>query len=46
MLTRVDKPITGMSAFQTQFHPDKVLMIGGPGLPWQEFLQINPTILF
>lgn len=36
----------GMSAFQKQFNPDKVLLIGDSGLPWQEFLKINPSSLF
>lgn len=35
-----------MSAFQKQFNPDKVLLIGDSGLPWQEFLKINPSSLF
>lgn len=40
------KPTAGMSVFQTRFHPDKVLLIGGTGLSWQEFLKINPAALF
>ncbi len=40
------KPTTGMAAFQKQFQPAKVLLVGGSGLPWQEFLQINPVQLF
>ena len=38
--------LSGLSAFQKQFNPDKVLMIGDKGLPWQEFLKINPVDLF
>lgn len=37
---------SGMSAFQKAFNPDKVLLIGNAGLPWQDFLQINPVTLF
>jgi len=37
---------TGMSAFQKKFNPDKVLMIGNNGLPWQDFLKLNPISLF
>jgi predicted AAA+ superfamily ATPase len=37
---------TGMSAFQKKFNPDKVLMIGNSGLPWQDFLKLNPMSLF
>ncbi len=40
------KPTTGMGAFQAQFHPDKVLLVGGSGLPWQDFLKMNPVQLF
>ncbi len=36
----------GMQAFKKQFNPDKVLLIGNSGLPWQELLQINPNDLF
>ena len=37
---------SGMAAFQKEFKPDKVLLIGSSGLPWQTFLQMNPTELF
>lgn len=37
---------TGMSAFQKKFNPGKVLMIGDGGLPWQDFLKLNPMSLF
>ncbi len=37
---------TGMQVFQKKYNPDKVLLIGKNGLPWQEFLQINPVALF
>ena len=36
----------GMSAFQKAFNPDRILLIGNAGLPWQEFLQLNPATLF
>lgn len=36
----------GMGTFKTQFNPDKVLLVGSSGLPWQEFLKINPADLF
>ena len=36
----------GLSAFKKIFNPDKVLLVGNSGLPWQEFLQINPVELF
>jgi hypothetical protein len=27
-------------------NPEKVLMIGNSGLPWQDFLKLNPMSLF
>lgn len=38
--------LSGLSAFQKQFNPDKVLLVGDKGLPWQEFLKINPVDIF
>ena len=37
---------SGMKAFKNKFNPDKVLLIGNAGLPWQEFLNLNPVSLF
>ena len=37
---------SGMTAFKKKFNPDKVLLIGNAGLPWQDFLKINPASLF
>ena len=42
----VTQKSSGMSAFQKKFNPDKVLIVGDTGLPWQEFLKIKPTDLF
>lgn len=36
----------GMAAFQQQHQPYKVLMVGSQGIPWQEFLTIDPKELF
>ena len=33
----------GMAAFQKTFNPDKILLIGDSGLPWQEFLLLDPS---
>lgn len=41
-----DRSSTGLSAFQKQFHPDRVLLVGNTGLPWQDFLKIDPVTLF
>jgi predicted AAA+ superfamily ATPase len=37
---------SGMTAFKNKFNPDKVLLVGNAGLPWQDFLKLNPTSLF
>ncbi len=44
--TNVSGSTSGMAAFQKQFKPSKILMIGKSGLPWQEFLERNPGTLF
>lgn len=37
---------SGMEAFKRQNEPDKVLLVGNSGMPWQEFLKINPKDIF
>ena len=37
---------SGMAAFGKQFSPDKTYLIGDTGLPWQEFLSLDPMELF
>jgi len=37
---------SGISAFKKAFNPDKVLLIGNNGIPWQDFLKLNPVELF
>lgn len=37
---------SGMSAFSKQMKPDKILLIGKSGMPWQEFLKVNPVEFF
>lgn len=37
---------SGMAAFQEAFNPERILLIGNTGLPWQDFLQLNPVTLF
>lgn len=36
----------GMKAFTEVFHPHKIFLVGGTGMPWQEFLKVNPVDLF
>ena len=37
---------TGMGVFAEKFHPEKVLLVGTSGIPYEEFLKINPRELF
>ncbi|CAG5011867.1 hypothetical protein DYBT9275_05042 [Dyadobacter sp. CECT 9275] len=37
---------SGMAAFQKQFNPKRILLVGDTGLPWQEFLTLDPFTLF
>lgn len=37
---------SGMSAFRKQMDPDRLIHLGNEGLPWQEFLKMNPLELF
>ena len=37
---------SGMQAFQKEFKPEKVLLVGPKGLHWKEFLELNPVDLF
>jgi len=41
-----DQSNSGLSQFQKQFNPDKVLLIGKSGLSVEEFLTLNPVTLF
>lgn len=36
----------GMSVFAEKFHPEKILLVGTGGIPYDEFLKINPRELF
>ncbi len=38
--------LSGMTSFQKQFNPDKLLLVGSTGLAWQAFLTLNPIDLF
>ena len=40
------KKTTGMNEFQKRFNPDKLLLIGSSGLPWQDFLLMDPELIF
>lgn len=41
-----DQSNSGLSVFQKQFKPEKVLLVGSSGLSIEEFLKINPATLF
>ena len=36
----------GMNVFNGRFHPDKMLLVGTGGIPYEDFLKINPKELF
>lgn len=38
--------LAGLNAFAKAFHPEKSLVIGTGGIPWEDFLQINVLDLF
>ena len=38
--------VSGMEAFKREHKPDKVLLLGNSGVPWQEFLTMSPSALF
>ncbi|NOX19065.1 MAG: ATP-binding protein [Chlorobi bacterium] len=40
------KNVKGLAAFNSQFHPKKILNVGRDGIAWEEFLKINPIDLF
>jgi hypothetical protein len=37
---------SGMNAFNKMYHPNQMLKIGEGGIPWEEFLSLNPNDLF
>lgn len=42
----VTQRAVGMDAFKKMDQPDKILLIGTSGIPWQEFLKVVPSALF
>jgi predicted AAA+ superfamily ATPase len=36
----------GMDAFKKMYHPEKILLVGNSGIPWPDFLKIQPSTLF
>jgi predicted AAA+ superfamily ATPase len=42
----VTRSVAGIVAFKKIFNPSKILLIGNGGIPWQEFLKMNPVDLF
>ena len=36
----------GMGIFNEKFHPDKMLLVDTGGIPYEEFLKINPKDIF
>lgn len=42
----VSQKAPGVAAFKKRHEPDKVLLVGNSGMPWQEFLRISPSEVF
>lgn len=40
------KPVKGLEAFGSLFHPEHQLIVGTGGIPWEEFLEQDPGTLF
>ena len=40
------RSISGMGSFRKKYRPHKVLLVGDGGIPWQEFLKMDPLDLF
>lgn len=38
--------LSGMNAFAKQFKPEKTMLLGADGIPWQEFLQMDVLDLY
>lgn len=41
-----EKSTGGMEIFRKKFNPDKILLVGNSGFPWQEFLKVDLDQLF
>jgi hypothetical protein len=44
--SNISAKISGLNAFQKTFNPNKVLLVGKGGLPWEEFLLTDSNSLF
>jgi predicted AAA+ superfamily ATPase len=44
--SRVYSKAHGMGAFARKFLPEKTIVVGKSGIPWQEFLKLDPISLF
>jgi predicted AAA+ superfamily ATPase len=40
------RPVTGISAFNEKFHPDKLFLVGTGGIPVEDFLKFSPAEMF
>lgn len=38
--------LQGLGSFKEKFKPDKVMLVGNGGIPWQEFLELDALDLF
>lgn len=44
--TGTEKYTNGMKTFHEKYHPDKILLVGKSGIPWQDFLSMDVADLF
>ena len=44
--SRLASPSPGMAAFQRRFNPLRMLLVGGTGVPLEEFMELAPSRLF
>ncbi|MCA0335164.1 MAG: ATP-binding protein [Bacteroidetes bacterium] len=44
--TNTQKVTGGMKSFQEKYKPEKILLVGKSGIPWQEFLKMDVGSLF
>ncbi len=42
----ISKKMTGLNTFKKRFDPHKIYLIGKAGIPWEDFIKINPVELF
>lgn len=44
--SRLASPSPGRAAFQRKYNPLRMILVGGGGLPLEEFMELDPSRLF